>query len=286
MGNSNFLKEVLKGIIIGIANIIPGVSGGTLAVSMGIYDKLISSITNLVKSPKKSIFTLLPYGIGAVLGIVGLSFSIEWLFLHYPLQTNLFFSGLILGSVPILYKNVKSKKINTTYILTFLVMFIAVVGLSLVKGNSNAQVHLEITLISFIKLFFVGMIASATMVIPGVSGSMVLTVMGYYLPIIETINQSIKYLIRFDIISLLQSGIILVPFGIGVIIGVFLIAKLIEILFKKAKVLVYWAILGLVIGSPIAILLVSNIGSISVIGILTGSICFLIGLKISSMLSE
>lgn len=286
MNNLNFLKDMLKGIIIGIANIIPGVSGGTLAVSMGIYDKLISSVTNLIKSPKKSILTLLPYGIGAVLGIIGLSFSIEWLFLHYPLQTNLFFSGLILGSVPIIYKTVKGKKVNMGYILTFLGMFIAVVGLSLVKGNSNTQVHLDLNLVSFIKLFFVGIIASATMVIPGVSGSMVLTIMGYYLPIIETINQSIKYLIKFDIISLFQSSIILVPFGIGVIIGVFLIAKLIEILFKKAKVLVYWAIMGLVIGSPIAILLVSNIGSISVIDILTGSIFLGIGIKISSMLSE
>lgn len=286
MNNLNFLKDMLKGIIIGIANIIPGVSGGTLAVSMGIYDKLISSVTNLIKSPKKSILTLLPYGIGAVLGIIGLSFSIEWLFLHYPLQTNLFFSGLILGSVPIIYKTVKGKKVNMGYILTFLGMFIAVVGLSLVKGNSNTQVHLDLNLVSFIKLFFVGIIASATMVIPGVSGSMVLTIMGYYLPIIETINQSIKYLIKFDIISLFQSSIILLPFGIGVIIGVFLIAKLIEILFKKAKVLVYWAIMGLVIGSPIAILLVSNIGSISVIDILTGSIFLGIGIKISSMLSE
>lgn len=286
MDQSSFLKDILKGIIIGVANIIPGVSGGTLAVSMGVYDKIISSITQFIKSPKKSIWTLLPYGIGAIIGIIALSFGIEWLFLHYPLQTNFFFIGLILGSVPIIYKNVKNKKVKGTYIFTFLIMFIGVVGLSFVKGSSAAQVQLAISIESFIKLFFVGVIASATMVIPGVSGSMVLTVMGYYLPIIETVNQCIKYLIKLDFISLFKTGIILVPFGIGVIIGVFLIAKLIELLFKKAKVLVYWGIMGLILGSPIAILLVSHIGSITLMSFLIGMFFLAVGIKIATMLSE
>lgn len=286
MGNLNFVKDLLKGIIIGIANIIPGVSGGTLAVTMGIYDKIISAVTHLFQTPKKSILTLFPYGIGAVVGIIGLSFSIEWLFLNYPLQTNLFFIGLILGSVPMLYQNVKGKKFNVGYSLTFLSMFVLVVGMSLMNEKSMTQVSFTIDLIGFIKLFVVGIIASATMVIPGVSGSMVLTVMGYYLPIIETINQSVKYLAQLNFAAFFQTAALLIPFGLGVIIGIFLIAKLIEILFRKAKVFVYWAILGLVISSPIAILIVASIESISLGSMFVGFAFLLLGLKVSNMLSE
>ena len=286
MGNLNFIKELFKGIIIGIANIIPGVSGGTLAVSMGIYDKIISAVTHLFKKPKESIRTLIPYGIGAVAGIIGLSFIIEWLFLNYPLPTNLFFIGLILGSVPMLYKNVKNKKINIRYIIAFVLMFVLVVGLSLVNGDQNIQVDLELSLIGSIKMFVVGIIASATMVIPGVSGSMVLTIMGYYLPIIETINQVIKHLVTFNFVECIQSAIMLIPFAIGVGLGIFLIAKLIEFLFQKAKTLVYWAILGLVISSPVAILIVAQIEQVSILSLVIGCICLMFGLKVATMLSE
>jgi len=97
-----FIFDILRGCAIGIANIIPGVSGGTLAVSMGIYDKIISSVTGLFRHFKKSIITLLPYGIGMVVGLLGLSFIIEFLFARYPLPTVLLFIGLILGGVPAL----------------------------------------------------------------------------------------------------------------------------------------------------------------------------------------
>lgn len=286
MENLTFIKELSKGVIIGIANIIPGVSGGTLAVAMGIYDKMISAITHLLKKPKQSIVTLMPYGIGALVGIVGLSFIIEGLFLHYPLPTNLFFIGLILGSVPMLYKKVKHQKMNMKYIIAFVVMFILVVGLSLVKGNQSIQNDLQLNVIGVIKIFLVGIIASATMVIPGVSGSMVLTIIGYYLPIIERINQVMKSLISFNILQAVQSSLILIPFLLGVGIGIFLIAKLIECLFKKAETLVYWGILGLVISSPVAILIVAQVEQITLLSVGIGSVCLILGLKVATMLSE
>mgnify|MGYP000077568662 FL=1 len=165
-------------------------------------------------------------------------------------------------------------------------MFVLVVGLSLVNGDQNIQVDLELSLIGSIKMFVVGIIASATMVIPGVSGSMVLTIMGYYLPIIETINQVIKHLVTFNIVECIQSAIMLIPFAIGVGLGIFLIAKLIEFLFQKAKTLVYWAILGLVISSPVAILIVAQIEQVSILSLVIGCICLMFGLKVATMLSE
>ena len=119
MGNLNFIKELFKGIIIGIANIIPGVSGGTLAVSMGIYDKIISAVTHLFKKPKESIRTLIPYGIGAVAGIIGLSFIIEWLFLNYPLAFYIFVFIFISSTTSIIFFSL------IQYALVFLNDFLA-----------------------------------------------------------------------------------------------------------------------------------------------------------------
>lgn len=281
-----FFKQVLKGVLIGVANIIPGVSGGTLAVSMGIYDQLILSITHLFKDTKKSIKTLMPYGIGAVVGIVSLSFIIEWLFLRFPFEMNLFFCGLILGSVPILYSKVKGNRIEVKYIIAFLFMFILVIGMSLFKSSEMVQKTLTLSDFQWIKLFGVGVIASATMIIPGVSGSMILTLMGYYLPILESVNHCIKSLIQFKWGEMFTTGILLIPFGVGVLVGIFLIAKLIEILLKHAEKLVYWGILGLVVGSPIAILITSGVVIGTTMSLISGVLCFIVGGIIAYSLSK
>ena len=101
------IKDILKGAVIGIANIIPGVSGGTMAVSMGIYDKIIHSVTHLFSEFKKSVKTLLPIGIGVVIAIVAVARLIEYMFGVIPFQTNLLFIGLILGGLPSIAKKVK-----------------------------------------------------------------------------------------------------------------------------------------------------------------------------------
>ena len=101
------IKNIIKGAIIGIANIIPGVSGGTMAVSMGIYDQLIHCITHLFSELKKNLKFLIPIFIGAGIGVVGLSFVIEYLFDVAPFETNLLFIGLIIGGLPAMWKRVK-----------------------------------------------------------------------------------------------------------------------------------------------------------------------------------
>ena len=109
------IKSILKGMVIGVANIVPGVSGGTMAVSMGIYDKLIHCVTHILKEFKKSIKFLIPIGIGMVLALVGLSFVIEAAFEHFPAQTNLLFIGLIVGGLPAITKKIKGQKIRFGY---------------------------------------------------------------------------------------------------------------------------------------------------------------------------
>ena len=130
------IVEIFKGVIIGIANIIPGVSGGTLALSMGIYDKIIFAITHIFKEFKKSVKILVPLVIGAGIGIGILSIVIEWLFDKCPFRTNMLFIELILGGLPMLFQKVRKEKIGIKEILAFTIFFLIVI-LSSIFGEKN-----------------------------------------------------------------------------------------------------------------------------------------------------
>lgn len=280
------IKNILKGAVIGVANIIPGVSGGTMAVSMGIYDKLIHCVTHILKEFKKSMKFLIPVGIGMVLALVGLSFVIEAAFEHFPAQTNLLFIGLILGGLPAILKKVKGNTIRPGHIIPAVVFFVLVVGLAALGSGEGNDADLSFNVLNVIKFFGVGVIASATMVIPGVSGSMVLMLMGYYQPIIETISTFVRALAAFDIPVLLQCCGVLIPMGIGIVVGIVVIAKLIELVFEKWPLLAYWAIIGLIAASPIAIILMSEFGTITVITVLTSVVTFVLGFAGAKLLGE
>lgn len=280
------IKSILKGMVIGIANIIPGVSGGTMMVSMGIYDKLIHCITHLFSEFKKSVLFLLPIAIGMVIAIIASSLGLEYLFNNFPIQTNLLFIGLILGGLPAICKNVKGNSIKAGHMIAGLLFFALVVGMAVMGETEGNAANLSFNLINVIKLFGVGIIASATMVIPGVSGSMVLLLMGYYNPILSAINDFIRALAAFDMDGILQGFGILIPFGIGVVAGVFAIAKLVEIIFAKFPLYAYWAIIGLIVASPIAILAMGTFPAITALSVVTGILALALGFVVALKLGE
>ena len=250
--------DVLRGMVIGLANVIPGVSGGTMMVSMGIYDKLIWSINHLFKQFKKCVTILLPYAVGMVAAILLGAVGLKVTFARFPLPTNALFIGLILGSLPFILKEIKGEKIGWQGILIFALFFALVVGLKIVESENSTEIHL--TVFEVIKLFLLGTIASATMVIPGVSGSMILKTLGYYEPIVTgAIPALLKGLTSSDWAAVVHNVGILVPFALGIVFGVFAIAKLIEILMRKWKGRTYCAILGMVVASPVVILMDTSI---------------------------
>ncbi len=274
--------NILRGMVIGIANVIPGVSGGTMMVSMGIYDKLILVLTHFVKRMKEAVALLVPIAIGMLLSIAIFAkiFS-EVLFPKFPLQTNLFFIGLILGGIPVIYGKVKGNSIRLPQIIGFLLLFVTVVGFAFVGEGGGSSADITFSAVNVIKLFGVGIIAAATMVIPGVSGSMIMMILGYYNTIIDTINAFINALKDFDIPAMLDTFVVLVPFGIGVLVGVVAVAKLIEFMLKKFPLVTYWAIIGLIAASPIAILIMMEIGTVGIVEIVTGVVLLAVGFFIS-----
>jgi len=280
----NLVKDILKGAIIGIANIIPGVSGGTMAVSMGIYDHLISAITGITKNFKKSMRVLIPIILGAAIGIIALSYIITPALERYPLQTSSLFIGLILGGLPILIKHVKGAKIGIGHIVVFILLFVLVIGMAFFNETESNVTDITINFGTTIQLFLVGIAASATMIIPGVSGSMVMMILGFYNIIITNIRMFIDALISFDIPALIHGLSVFVPFGIGILAGIGIVAKIIEILLKKQPIVTYYGILGLVIASPIAILYNAGSSALSFVSIIVSIIMFTIGFVIAFVL--
>ena len=250
--------DVLRGMVIGLANVIPGVSGGTMMVSMGIYDKLIWSINHLLKEFKKSITILLPYLVGMVAAILLGAVGLKVAFASFPLPTNALFIGLILGSLPFILKEMKGEQIGWQGILVFVLFFALVVGLKIVEGENSTEIRLSV--LEILKLFLLGTVASATMVIPGVSGSMILKTLGYYEPIVTGAIPSLLKGVTGGDWALVGHNIgILLPFGLGIVFGIFAIAKLIAFLMKKWKGRTYCAILGMVAASPVVILMDTSI---------------------------
>ena len=271
------IKQILQGIVVGIANIIPGVSGGTMMVAMGLYDRLIHAITHLKSEFKDSMKLLIPIFAGAGIAIVALSRLFEFLLATYPIPTNFAFCGLIAGSLPFIFKKVKGHKVTVSKIIPFLIFFGVVILMALLGETGGASADVSLGFVNLLKLFGVGIIAAATMVVPGVSGSMMLMLLGYYDTILKVINDFVDALVKFDMGRLMTGVGILAPFGIGVVIGIFLIAKIIEFIFSKAEIHAYYGIIGLILASPIAILLKTDWSGISVLMVGIGVVTFALG---------
>ncbi len=282
--------DVLRGAVIGLANVIPGVSGGTMMVSMGIYDKLIYSINNLFKKFKECFKILLPYLLGMVVAIVIGAFTLKKAFADYPLPTNALFIGLILGSVPAILHEMKSDPKKTWRapfgVIWFVLFFAVVVVLKLLDANNTAALGTGV--LDMIKYLALGMIASSTMVIPGVSGSMILKTLGYYEPIVTTtLPNLLTGLTGGDWAAVGHSLLILLPFGIGIVLGILLIARIIAALMAKWKGATYCAILGMVAASPVVILMDPALyaGGLGWGIILAAVICFALGFLVAIRLS-
>lgn len=278
------VKRLLQGMVVGIANIIPGVSGGTMMVAMGLYDRLIHAITHLKSEFRESMKLLIPIFLGAGIAIVALSRLFEFLLGNYPIPTNFAFCGLIAGSLPFILKKVKGHSVSAGKGVCFLIFFAIVIVTAVMGETSGNAADVSLSVINIVKLLFVGIIAAATMVVPGVSGSMMLMLLGYYDTILRTINGFVDALITFDVQEIFVQCGVLIPFGIGVVLGIFLIAKLIEFIFSKAEIHAYYAIIGLIAASPIAILLKTDWSGFSVITLVISVVTFAAGWFVSSKL--
>ena len=275
-----FFVNTLKGVVIGAANILPGVSGATLALILGIYTKLIESINSLFKTPKNSLKFLVPVVLGMAVGIVMLGSLIDSLLESFPLETGFFISGLMIGSLPMLYmtamknhgaiSNTKNAdelvnksvspnrgKFYKTFTWYFLVSaFSAFVLLLtfLISPTPAEAVDIAFGVGFLIFLFLGGALAAAALLIPGVSGAMVFIMLGLYPVIIGVLGQIREFLLSPTDTELLASILsVALPIGFGIVFGVLVCSRLIAVLLRKHHKTTYFVIIGLVTGSVFAL---------------------------------
>ena len=355
----NWIVAVLKGTLVGLAIVIPGVSGGSMLLTIGVYEDAVS-ITSKDKTRRRAaIKKLIPYAVGIVLGVVALSFVVTWLLSNFEFFTILLFSGLILGSLPMLFRHIKGHKVKFGYVLVALVMIALMVLLpylndtttetfkklsasdslsvgerivlsdetadELTVQNGDASVSvweiksaggtfgkpgdgyklrsgadkkvffdvngtdvfdlrmnadgtlalvghgsgemllaspvyravdaLNNGVLSAFLALLLGFIAAGTMIVPGISGSMVMLVLGYYYSVMTHLKSAVVCLLTLNFAQMGPHLLVLIPFGIGIILGLLIVSKAIRWLLDKHPTPTYYGILALMLASPYAIFL-------------------------------
>ena len=353
-----WIVAVLKGTLVGLAIVIPGVSGGSMLLTIGVYEDAVS-ITSKDKARRRAaIIKLIPYALGIVLGVVALSFLITWLLQNFEFFTILLFSGLILGSLPMLFREIKGKKIKPGYIVIATVMIALMVLLPYLndttterfqilhqddtlsvgeriimedslqeelvvqsgdpfhivyeiksaggtfgkpsdgyKLRSSADKNVFYTLngkdvfdisinadrtvtltaresgetltvsalrsrdalnngvVSALLALLLGFIAAGTMIVPGISGSMVMLVLGYYYSVMMHLKSAVVCILTLNFAAMGGHLLVLIPFGVGVLLGLLIVSKAIRWLLDKHPTPTYYGILALMLASPYAIFL-------------------------------
>lgn len=237
-----FLGDFLAGFAMGIAFIIPGFSGGSVAAILGVYEKLVGAVADIFKSFKKSVITLIPIALGLVLGAVSLLFPLGAALEAFPLPTVSLFVGLAIGGVPSITDRVPGKP-SAKNITALLIPAFLALALSFLPVSAERDLF-SLSPFGYLVLFLVGLLGSTALVVPGISGSMLLLILGYYNPLIKAFTEHL--LLGRDI---LKSLLVLGSCALGIAVGFFLISIIMRRLLERYPRSTYYAIIGFVVGS-------------------------------------
>lgn len=276
------IKDGLVGLAIGSAAIVPGISGGTIALIFGVFKKLTSAVGNLFsKNFLKNLVILIPFAIGIVLAIVALIFPFQLAFEHCMFAIVCLFAGFILGSIPGVVDNVKGEKPTISRVILLVIALIIAAGIGILSMffNFSETINVlfeETPFYLYFILFGIGIISAITLIVPGISGSMLLLVLGFYEPVIN--------LVSFDNFG--KNILLLLTFGVGAIVGFVLFSKLMDHLLTKHKYSTFYVVIGFVIGSLISIFVNSDMlayyqSGFGLLDKILGPILLLVGIGLS-----
>ncbi len=228
-----FFKDFFKGILIGAGAILPGISSGVLCVIFGIYESLLNCVFNFFKNIKQNFKFLFPLVAGGLVGIIIFGNILKYLFFAYPIQIKFIFIGLILGSIPAIFKEGTSKeKFKPQYLIFTLFSLILGILLVILENNLPNSTSNEY---NFLFLIFSGFLMSAGVIIPGVSSTLILMLLGIYEFYLDAVA---TFYLPF-----------LIPLGIGLFIGSLICMKITQFLLNKYHAQTFFTIIGFTIGS-------------------------------------
>ncbi len=239
----SFLFDIVRGVAIGVAFIIPGFSGGSIAAILGIYERLIGAIAGIFKDFKRNLLTLLPIALGMIIGIVSLLYPLSFALEAFPIPTVCIFVGLAIGGLPSIGKELKGS-FKPTYILSLGIPLILATSLSFLPIANDVNLLFGMNFFDYLLLFVIGIVGSSALVIPGISGSMLLLIFGYYNPIVFILTDNLLKLKNVG-----ASLLVITSVGLGIATGFFLISIIMRKLLVKHRRGTFYAILGFIIGS-------------------------------------
>lgn len=256
------IKDFFKGVLGGIGNIVPGLSGSALLIIIGIYENAIDAISNIFKNFKKSFLYLLPIGLGILVGTFLFSNIIEFSINKFPMATSIIFVGFLIGTIPSLFKQATKKGFKWSYLISFMIAFILGVLLLFFKENSNVS-EITFNFNGIIKLISMGILLACSTIIPGISSTVLLSMFGLYGIYLHAINTlNIK---------------LLIPVLLGLAIGGFILSKIINYLLKKQYGYTFFAIVGFTVSTIPALFTTQLIFNLElIIGIIIAIIAFAI----------
>ncbi|MBO5373063.1 MAG: DUF368 domain-containing protein [Lachnospiraceae bacterium] len=234
MNKTNFFTPLWKGLVIGGTMLVPGVSGGSMAMILGIYNQLISAVSSLFSNLRKNLLFLIQFVAGAGIGILLFAKPLLTLIELYPKPMLYFFLGAVAGGVPLIYKQAKVKHFSFFYLFYILIGILLVSMFALFPTDVFSANNYHATS-QMLFLFIAGLIAAIALVLPGISVSYLLLVLGLY-------DKTMQAISAFDM------GF-LVPLGFGVLAGILLVTKTLEFAMDNYPKITYFIILGFVLGS-------------------------------------
>ena len=221
------MRNFLKGIIVGIGGIAPGLSGSVLLVILGLYQKTINAIGTIFKDFKKNVVFLFPLFLGFGVGVIIFSKVVDFLLGNFEMYTRFAFLGLVLGTIPLFYKEVKKEGFNKKYYIVMLIS--ALVGIALFSVNKD--LFPVITNPNLLQSVLLGVAVAGSSIVPGVDSAVILSTLGLY-------ELYVSSLANFNLS-------ILIPAGVGLVIGVLVISFLMNKLLSKFYTITFSIIFGL-----------------------------------------
>ena len=254
----DWLKRFLSGLGIGVGSAIPGVSGGTIAVIFNVYEKLIWAISNIFKKFKEAIIILVPVLLGVVVGIIPTVILMDKALESFLFGVICIFAGFIIGSIPKITHEVKEVKPRFIHFLILVLAVLITVGLGVasILSKNDVSIHFANPEIWFYFVMIpVGLVSSIALAVPGISGGMILILLGFYTPLIESTVGTAKMCLNGDWSHFgVQIGL-LAFFAIGVITGFIIASKIMNYLLIKYHDVTFYGILGFIFGSLVALFL-------------------------------
>ena len=281
------VKDGLTGMAIGTAIIVPGISGGTIALIFGAFQRIVDAVDNLfTKKFWSSLLILLPFLIGSIIAVAALVFPFQLAFKYCLFSIVCLFAGFILGSIPRITEELKGQETTKKNIIQLIIGFLiaGIIGVFSVIFHFNEKIDLlfvDRPWYLFVIIFIVGIFSSSGLIVPGFSGSMLLMIIGFYEPILKLVDFS----------NFVPNVLLGFVFALGVLVGFIILSKLMSSLFEKHRISTLYVVIGFIFGSLISIFVNSKMFSyigagLSLLDCILGPVLLGVGLLLSVLMMK